>query len=248
MKHDLRSNDMQQYQQGQQTPFNGNGRSQLTVVKNPGVMTRRGFNLLTSGLILIGFLILAICSSIACSPSFMMSVLEHGTAIVVITLICSILGIILIGVAGRKHSTGLAFFGYALVVLTLGFSTGLILPQYDIPAITGAFIGTAVIALVFGILGILFPSFFEKASRVCFGLLIAYIVIAIIAMFTHFQLFDWLDYILLLIFGIFIGRDYYVTTQAAPTVYNSISCATSLYLDLINLFTTLLDIMGRSDN
>ena len=45
--------------------------------------------------------------------------------------------------AGRRQSTGMAFLGYGLVVLTLGFSTGLILPQYDIPAITGAFAATA---------------------------------------------------------------------------------------------------------
>ena len=235
----------QQYNQPEQTPFNGN---QLTVVKNPGEMTRRGFNLLTSGLILVGFIILAICSSLACDPSFLAKIMEYGGAVVIGTLVGSILGIILIAVAGRKHSVGLAGFGYALVVLTLGFSTGLILPEYNVPAITGAFVGTAVIALVFGVLGILFPRFFEKASRVCFGLLLAYIVIAIISMFTHFQLFDWLDYILVLIFGIFIGRDYYVTTKAAPTVYNAISCATSLYLDLLNLFTTLLEIFGRNDN
>lgn len=236
----------QQYQQMNQTPFD-DGR-QLTVVKNPGEMTRRGFNILTSALILIGFLILAVCSSLACDPSFLAKVMEYGGAVVIVSLVGSILGVILIAVAGRKRSAGLAGIGYALVVLTLGFSTGLILPEYDIPAITGAFIGTAVIALLFGILGIIFPRFFEKASRVCFGLLLAYIIIAVISMFTHFQLFSWLDYILVLIFGIFIGRDYYVTTKAAPTVYNAISCATSLYLDLLNLFTTLLDIMGRSND
>ena len=232
-------------QQAEQTPFEGN---RMTVVKNPGELSRRGFNLLTSTLVLVGFLILAVCSSLSCDPSFLSSVASHGLAVAIGSLVGSILGIVLISMAGRRQSTGMAFLGYGLVVLTLGFSTGLILPQYDIPAITGAFAATAVIALVFGILGLIFPRFFEKASRVCFGVLLAYIVIALISMFAGMQLFSWLDYIMVLVFSIFIGRDYYVVTQAAPTVYNAVTCAASLYLDLINLFTTLLDIFGRQND
>ena len=58
-----------------------------------------------------------------------------------------------------------------------------------------------------------------------------------------FMLFEWLG---TAIFALYIGYDWARANTCVPTVKNAICLSTSLYLDIINLFLRILEIMGRN--
>ena len=54
-----------------------------------------------------------------------------------------------------------------------------------------------------------------------------------------------IDYAVVALFSLYIGYDWYCSQRYAATPYNAISCATDLYLDIINIFVRLLAILGK---
>ena len=55
------------------------------------------------------------------------------------------------------------------------------------------------------------------------------------------------DYIVVIVFAGFIGYDTYTATQVEPTLPNAVMVATNLFMDIINVFLRILDIVGRRD-
>lgn len=54
----------------------------------------------------------------------------------------------------------------------------------------------------------------------------------------------WLDIAVIVVFCGFIGYDMYVATTVAPTVPNAVFMACNLFLDIVNVFIRLLNIVN----
>ena len=107
-----------------------------------------------------------------------------------------------------------------------------------------ALAGTAIIAGIMMISGTVFSSFFISIGRWLFFSLFAVIIVEIIGIFFFRNVLAITDYIVVAIFGLFIGYDW-ARAQAYPkTITNAISCAADLYLDLVNILIRLLSILG----
>ena len=158
----------------------------------------------------------------------------------------SIGGFVVIMRGMRREGFGMALAGYAMVVVSMGFTTGLILPFYDLPSIANAFVGTAIIAAVFTLAGGLWPQFFARIQGVLTVSLLALIVVSIVGLFMGADM-GWLDYAVVLVFCGFIGWDTYRSQQCEPTVKMAIFNAVNIWLDLVNVFIRILSIVGRRD-
>ena len=211
------------------------------------LLAARTYNLVVSGLIFLGFLVMGAETYLTGTRDFMfMMASGSGFGIMFGSLIGSIVGIVLMSVAAGKQSVGLSLAGFALFVCTFGLISSLALVTYDLPTINTAFAATAAITFVFGALGVTFPQFFRKAYGVGMGILFAVVLVELVLMFAGVSqtITDW---IVVVVFAGFIGYDTYMATQVPPTLSNAVLAASNLYVDIINVFLRILDIIGRRD-
>lgn len=209
-------------------------------------LTRGSYNLLMGGLVAAGFVVIALCGLLCTNVSFLMSILQNYVFYAIGSLAVSIGGFVFIMRGMRREGFGMALAGYAMVVVSMGFTTGLILPFYDLPSIANAFVGTAIIAAVFTLAGGLWPQFFARIQGVLTVSLLALIVVSIVGLFMGADM-GWLDYAVVLVFCGFIGWDTYRAQQCEPTVKMAIFNAVNIWLDLVNVFIRILSIVGRRD-
>ena len=73
------------------------------------------------------------------------------------------------------------------------------------------------------------------------------ILAEIIAMLFSFDggIFNW---IFVVIFSLYIGYDWYRAQQFPKSLDNAIDCVIDLYLDIINLFLRILEIISRRND
>ena len=146
----------------------------------PKLISRRLYNVLLTGFVLLSFVIMAACSYITGTYEFMLFMLRNPFALTIGMLVGSIAGCIVMSIGRSKESLPMGLIGYALFTLTFGFSTSLILGMYDMQTISLAFSATAGIMIVFGAAGIMFPQFFQRIQGVLITALIALFVVQLI--------------------------------------------------------------------
>ena len=146
----------------------------------------------------------------------------------------------------KREGYGVTLAGYALLVCSIGFTTGMVLPFYSLPSIANAFVGTFIISALFTLLGTSFPTFFARIQGIAVTALIALIVAGIAGSLMGFAM-AWYDYAVILVFCGFIGYDTYRAQQCEPTVKMAILNAAEIWLDLVNIFIHLLQIVGDRD-
>lgn len=207
-------------------------------------LSRRTYNLLMGALIAFGFVVMGACAALATTPGFLLAIYEHWLPVTIGSFAASIAGIFVISAGMKREGYGMALAGYGLVVLSMGFATGLILPAYDIPSIANAFVGTAIIAALFMLLGVTYPQVFVSLYGVAAVGLGAVLLISVIGIFVGAPM-AWLDYVVILLFCGFIGFDTYRAQQCEPTVKMAIFNAVEIWLDLLNVFIRILSIVGR---
>lgn len=212
----------------------------------PRLITRRLYNALLAGFVVLSFVIMAICSHITTTIEFVYFVYRNPMLFMIGSLVCSIGGIICMSVGRSKESLPIGLVGYALFTLTFGFSTSFVMSAYSLDSITTAFTATAGIMIVFGAAGIAFPRFFAKIQGVLLVALVAIIVVELVLTFTGVSQ-SLTDVAVILVFCGFIGYDVYRASVAAPTVSNALWYAIELYLDIINVFLRLLSLFGRRE-
>lgn len=213
-----------------------------------GTMSRRSYNGLIGLLLAAGFGVLALTSWLALQPAFAGIIESNAMAISIGSLVLTIVGMILIAVGTSKQSVGLMLAGYAIFVVSFGATTSIWLPRYNFNVVTKAFVLTAGISLLFTAVGMLFPSFIEKAAGVAFIALIGIMLASIVMFFFYRQGLaagGWIDYAMVAIFAIFIGYDTHKAAQIEATVPNAIMSATNIFVDIINLFLHILRILDR---
>ena len=86
--------------------------------------------------------------------------------------------------------------------------------------------------------------FFQRVYGIGFGILLATILVEIVLMFMGVSQ-TITDLIVIVVFAGFIGYDTYVATTVPPTLPNAVLMASNLFVDIINVFLRILNILGR---
>lgn len=167
--------------------------------------------------------------------------------IMLVSLVAAIAGIVM-QLVGRNRkgmmSIGLVVGGYALLVLSFGFAMACGLLYNDLSSIFAAFAAAAGLSVVMTVLGFAFPRIFQRIAGVLFVALIG-VVIAEVVLFAMGVSQSWIDWVVLALFCGFIAVDTYRAAQDEPTVGNALFWASSIYVDFVNIFLSLLDIMDN---
>ena len=144
-----------------------------------------------------------------------------------------------------KDSPVLSFIGYNLIALPIGVVVCGCVQGVPVSIVESAVLITAIVTLSFMILATIFPGFFLSMGRALgVGLLVAIIaeLVSMLIFRTVSSVFEW---IFVAIFSLYIGYDWARANTCARTVDNAIDLAANLYLDIINLFLRILEIMSK---
>lgn len=159
-----------------------------------------------------------------------------------------------VGVLVSNFTKSLAggLLGYHLILIPFGLMLGPILSAYT-KAGAGAIVSQALILTgcttgVMTLLGLTYPNLFSKLGGVLFGGLLALLILRVIGIFVpSIGNAGWIDWLAAGIFTLYIGYDWYRAMTLPATGRNAVDVAISLYLDIINLFLTILRLLGRRD-
>lgn len=213
----------------------------------PGkTIARRAYNALTFALVTVSFLILW-GTYLFTDGGQLQQMLPGagGIAVLIGSVVLTIVGFILMGIGKSKQSVPLSLTGYTLFSLTFGVTVALALQRYNVGTITYAFGITACVSGIFLIAGVTFPQFFSKLGGALAIALLGTIVVEIVAtMFLHVDQTIF-DYVVIVIFCGFLGYDSYRMSSDQPTVPNAIFHASNIYLDIVNILLRVLDILDN---
>ena len=197
-------------------------------------MSPRAYNLVMSALIFLGFCAMGVGAYFTSTMSFARMMMS-GAALPLVfgSFILTIVGMVMMSAAASKQSVGLSLVGYVIFASTFGLTASFGLANYDLPTINTA-------------LGVTFPKFFQRVYGIGFGILLATILVEIVLMFMGVSQ-TITDLIVIVVFAGFIGYDTYVATTVPPTLPNAVLMASNLFVDIINVFLRILNILGRRD-
>lgn len=207
-------------------------------------LSQRKYIAVLFGLIFAGFACIAVGSYLTNSATFVATIGDLFAPLLLGSFVLSIAGIIVMHFGRKNESVATTAVGYIMLIASFGFAIGFTLNLYDAGTIMVAMVNTCGITIIFGLLGFLFPQFFQKIGGILLGLLIAAILVQVVFFFMGVDP-AWLDYVVILIFCGFIGHDVYLAFRAEPTYQNALFFAADLYLDIINIFIRILAIVGR---
>ena len=147
-------------------------------------------------------------------------------------------------IANKSSNPIFSFLGYNLIVLPIGMLLSLVLPDYSMEHIMLAVVLTGVVTVIMIILSVIFPSFFSRLGLSLFWSLLIGVLVEGVAY--------WLGYggnifniLFVAIFSLYIGYDWHKAQSYSKTVDNAIDSAIDLYVDLINLFIDILDLLDN---
>lgn len=156
-------------------------------------------------------------------------------------IVVSILGVLLTRLS--RHPA-VCFIGYSVLCLPVGvlLSSVLYMILHTDPWIIIYAVGiTMLIVAVMIFASILFPGFFAKIGGILFAALIGLLVASVI--FSFIGRPPVFSFISAIVFSLYIGYDFWKSQQYPKTIRNVILCALDIYLDVINLFFDILDIV-----
>ena len=139
----------------------------------------------------------------------------------------------------------LVIIGYNLIALPIGVVVCACVTGIPVSIVESAVLVTAIVTLSFMILATIFPGFFLSMGRALgVGLLVA-IIAELVSMLIFRSVSSVFEWIFVAIFSLYIGYDWARANTCARTVNNAIDLAANLYLDIINLFLRILEIMSK---
>ncbi len=207
-------------------------------------ISERAFNLIIGGMLLWGFLLNYVTVALFANQVIRMVAGMNPLVFILIYFALVLVGNLMI----VKGGAGLSFIGYTLIAAPIGIVLCMSLQGVPTSVIKTAVLITAIVTLSFMIAATLFPDFFLKLGRVLFFSLLFMIVGSLIStLFFHnggYALYTWLG---AGIFSLYIGYDWARANTCARTVDNAIDLSASLYLDIINLFLRIIEILSHKD-
>ena len=204
-------------------------------------ISERGFNLIIGGVLLWGFVLNYLMVALFGAQISQMMVSVNPLLFLVGYFVMVIAGSVLL----KKDSPVLSFIGYNLIALPIGVVVCACVTGVPVSIVKSAVLVTAIVTLSFMILATVFPGFFLSMGRALgVGLLIAIAaeLVTTLIFRTHSSVYEW---VFVAIFSLFIGYDWARANTCARTVNNAIDLAANLYLDIINLFLRILEIMSK---
>lgn len=206
-------------------------------------LSLRMYSFALTGLVFFGFVVMGVSASLFSRTAFLLFLFNIFLPVTLGSFVASILGIVMMSRAKSTQATVLSLCGYALFVLSFGFTTSSVLLFYTAQTISTAFLATAGIVVTFGCLGVLFPHFFAKIQGVLTAALLGLIIVQLVMMFVGVQQ-TWVDFAVIVVFCGFIAYDFHRASVDTPTLVNAVYYSSELFLDIINVFIRVLSIFG----
>lgn len=167
-----------------------------------------------------------------------------------LSIIAFIGAIIGISIYSSSDEASTSFFGASLLSFSLGMSVGPLVVLYSAYVVTKALVLTLGVTVLMGVLAILIPDKIRGAGGILFAvlcfLMIAWFGQFILLLFGIYFPLTLLDYVAALLFSLYIWYDMSRALQLPPTWNNAIDASAAIIVDVVNLFVTLLRIIGRS--
>ena len=205
-------------------------------------ISERGFNMIIGGVLLWGFLLNYLMVTL-----FGNNIIHMVSGINPLIFLVGYIVLVIIGsVMLSKDSPVLSFLGYNLIALPIGVLVCLCVEGVPVSVVQSAVLVTAIVTLSFMILATIIPGFFLSMGRALgVGLLVAIVAELITSLIFRVRspIFEW---VFVAIFSLYIGYDWARANTCARTVDNAIDLAANLYLDIINLFLRILEIMSKN--
>lgn len=207
-------------------------------------LTARKYNATIFGMILYGlvanFLICLFCSNMAATV--------NSVAFFLAYLVCVIVGCIMSAVSTNPVA---GFVGYNLIVLPSGFVISVAVQEYGglgSEVVTEAFLAATLIIATMTFFAVLNPQFCNRLGSLLFMALMGLIAAEVMMLFMGMKssAISWASAI---IFSFYISYDVSRSQVYPYTISNAVGSAMDIYLDIVNLFLSLLEIFGqRSDD
>lgn len=172
-----------------------------------------------------------------------------------------LIGVLVAGIAGvivalKSENPLASLLGYALVAIPFGLMLGPVVSLYTTASVVKVFFVTTSIVVVLGLVGAIIPDSLEGWGSWLLGALTLLIVGSLAVPIAGFfglpiggalTLLDWAG---VLVFSGYVIYDWNRAMRVPYTNDNAIDCALAVYLDFINLFVRLLQLMGtkKSDD
>lgn len=206
-----------------------------------GTVSRRAYNFIIGLVILWGVGI----DTLICVffKDALVKTFNNNWVTILIYLALVISGIIVVHVAKNPV---LSFLGYNLMVVGFGITLAMVVEHYAPAVVTEAFLVTTVVTALMLLLGTLWQDMFKKIGRILCVALIGVIITEVIMLIFTGTYPTWISVVSAIIFSGFIGYDWAKAQEAPSTVKNAVMFATSLYVDIVNLFLDILRITGDS--
>ena len=206
-------------------------------------ISERAFNLIIGGMLLWGFLLNYLTVTLFAEQAIALVYNMNPFIFLAIYLVLVIVGNLLV----TRGNAVMSFIGYTLIAAPIGILLCVYIQGVPVQTIKSAVLVTAIVSLAFMIAATLFPDFFLSLGRVLFFSLLFMIVGSLISLLLfggrNGMMYEWLG---VAIFSLYIGYDWARANTCARTVKNAIGLSASLYLDIINLFLRLLQMMSRN--
>lgn len=155
-------------------------------------------------------------------------------------------------IALGSDSWPISLFGYTLVVAGLAAITGPAVALYEMSSVIMAIAATLGVTIVMSIVGILYPKSLEGWGGYLFGALLALVfvrfgqaIMASMGVAESIWYIPIIEYGAAVLFSLYIVYDWNRALRLPHTLDNAVDCALAIYLDIINLFVTLLRIFGK---
>ena len=135
-----------------------------------------------------------------------------------------------------------------MIVVPMGLILSVVVQAYggvSSAVVMQAFLYTGIITGIMILLSIAFPKFFSKIGGMLLGCLIGMIIAYIVVWLLHIDTII-IAYFGAVLFSLYIGYDIWRSQQLPHTVGNAVASACEIYVDIVNLFLRLLEILGHS--
>lgn len=206
-------------------------------------ISERAFNLIIGGMLIWGFLLNYLTVSLFGEQVIRLVYDMNPFIFLIAYLVLVIVGNLMV----VKGGPALSFIGYTLIAAPVGMVICICVQGVPVSIVKSAVLVTSIVSLSFMIAATLFPGFFLKLGRVLLFSLLFMIVGELVCMLLFrgraFVIYEWIGAAL---FSLYIGYDWARANTCARTVNNAIDLSASLYLDIVNLFLRILEIMNRN--
>ena len=210
------------------------------------LLSRGRFNMVMGACLLWGF---AVNAFICVFFGKQISALVNGNSglmigAIIAYFVCAFAGI---AICNKSSNPAISFLGYNLVVLPMGVTLSIILTMYPVMTIAYAFVATGIVTFVCMVVSTAKPDLFLKFGHGLFISLIVGIIAEVVCSFLFPGVLGVLDWAFAILFCGYIGYDWVRSQQVPSTLDNAVDCACALYIDIINLFIRILEIVGRKN-